>query len=69
MMADQLAGHPDAGVVAAGYDARAFADAVLALVADYPRMLAGAAAAGEAWRARDGMDRFVGFLLDGTGTR
>jgi glycosyltransferase involved in cell wall biosynthesis len=66
MMAEQLAGHPDAGVVAGGHDAPAFAEAVLALVGEYDRMAAGAEAAGEAWRARDGMDRFVGFLLDGT---
>jgi glycosyltransferase involved in cell wall biosynthesis len=64
MMAAQLAPYADAGRVADGHDAAAFARAVLALVGDYPRFAAGAARAGEAWRARDGMDRFVGFLLD-----
>jgi glycosyltransferase involved in cell wall biosynthesis len=64
MMADQLGPHPDAGLVADGYDAAAFARSILALAADHPRFAAGAAAAGEAWRARDGMDRFIGFLLE-----
>lgn len=64
MMAEQLAPHPDAGLVASGHDPTAFARSVLAMVADHPRFAAGAAGAGEAWRARDGMDRFIGFLLD-----
>ncbi len=64
MMADQLAPHADAGVVAGRPDAAAFAEAALTLAGDYPRFAAGAARAGEAWRARDGMDRFVAFLLD-----
>jgi len=64
MMAQQLRPHPDAGLVANAHDAAAFARAVLALAADYPRFAAGAAAAGQAWRARDGMDRFIGFLLE-----
>lgn len=63
MMAAQLAPHADAGVVAGAMDAEAFAHAVLRLAGDYPRFGAGAAAAGETWRARDGMDRFVAHLL------
>jgi glycosyltransferase involved in cell wall biosynthesis len=64
MMADQLGPHPEAGLVADGYDAAAFARSIVALTADYPRFAAGAVRAGDTWRARDGMDRFVGFLLD-----
>jgi len=63
MMADQLAPHLDTGVVAKGHDPASFAGAVLAIVDDYPRFAAGATAAGEIWRARDGMDRFIDFLL------
>lgn len=69
MMADQLAPHVDAGIVAAGHDARAFADAVLAFADDPSRFAAGAARAGEVWRSRDGMDRFARFLLDRVGVR
>jgi len=63
MMADQLAPHPKAGLAASGMEAPAFAAAVLGLVEDFPAYAAGAAAAGEAWRTRDGMDRFVAHLL------
>ncbi len=69
MMADQLAPHADAGLVAAGHDAPAYAAAVLAFAAEPGRFAAGAAKAGDAWRARDGMDRFVGFLLDRAGAK
>lgn len=64
MMATQLAPHSDAGVVAGGMDATSFGKAVLTLVGDYPRFATGASAAAEAWQARDGMDRFVAYLLD-----
>ena len=64
MMAAQLAPHADAGVVAGGMDALSFGKAVLTLVGDYPRFATGASAAAEAWQARDGMDRFVAYLLD-----
>jgi glycosyltransferase involved in cell wall biosynthesis len=64
MMATQLAPHSDAGVVAGGMDAASFGKAVLTLVGDYPRFATGASAAAEAWKARDGMDRFVAYLLD-----
>ncbi|MSP49094.1 MAG: glycosyltransferase [Alphaproteobacteria bacterium] len=63
MMAAQLAPHPYAGIVAGGHDAAAFARSILALAGDYPRIAEGARRAGEVWRARDGMDRFVSFLL------
>jgi len=68
MMAEQLSPHPRAGKVAAGMDAASFAAAVLALVEGLPEFTAGAGAAGQAWRARDGMDRFAAHLL-ACGTR
>ncbi len=64
MMASQLGPHPHAGVVAGGMDAAHFGEAVLTLARDYPRFADGALEAGKAWQARDGMDRFVSFLLD-----
>jgi len=64
MMADQLAPHRGAGLVADGHDPAAYARSVQALVGGYPGFAAGAVAAGETWRARDGMDRFIRFLLD-----
>lgn len=67
MMAAQLSPHADAGIVAGGMDAVSFGQAVLTLAGDYPRFAAAAARAGEAWQARDGMDRFVAFLLERTG--
>ncbi len=64
MMAAQLGPHSNAGVVARGMDAASFGEAVLALAGDYPRFADGALKAAEVWQARDGMDRFVAFLLD-----
>lgn len=58
-MASQLAPFPDAGRVAASLEADAFAAAIAQVVADHPRFAAGAARAGEAWRAQTGIDRFA----------
>ncbi|MBI1776506.1 MAG: glycosyltransferase [Proteobacteria bacterium] len=64
MMATALGRHPEAGAVAADASAAALADAVLRVLADYPRYQAGAMAASLEWRARDGIDRFAQFLVD-----
>jgi glycosyltransferase involved in cell wall biosynthesis len=64
MMATAIGQHPDSGAVAAGLGAPAIADAVIRVLADFPRFQAGAARAAEIWRARDGINRFAEFLVD-----
>lgn len=64
LMASDLASYPDAGRIAANRSAGAFADALLDVVAEYPRFGAAAVQAGEGWRQRSGMDRFARALLD-----
>ena len=64
LMAKDLIPFPEAGRVATSHSAEAFADALVELVASYPRFHAGATRASVAWRERSGMDRFARALTD-----
>lgn len=69
LMAKEVLAHPDSGVVAASASAADLASAVTAALERLPPLLAGAAAAGAAYRARNGIDRLARLIASTTPAR